>query len=128
MEAAQPKRYQVLSGSSLKLIAIVTMFIDHIGAAVLEMPAVWDFVGNRVDVVDPFFNDPTLSLLRDTDIILRLIGRVSFPIFCFLLVEGFLHTRNLKKYMGRMAVFCLLSEIPYNLAFFDSLSDRKSVG
>ncbi len=122
MEAAQPKRYQVLSGSSLKLIAIVTMFIDHIGAAVLEMPAVWDFVGNRADVVDPFFNDPTLSLLRDADIILRLIGRVSFPIFCFLLVEGFLHTRDLKKYMGRMAVFCLLSEIPYNLAFFDSLS------
>ena len=61
MEAAQPKRYQVLSGSSLKLIAIVTMFIDHIGAAVLEMPAVWDFVGTRADVVDPFFNDPTLS-------------------------------------------------------------------
>lgn len=124
MEGIQPKRYQVLSGSSLKLIAVITMFIDHIGAAVLEMPAVWSSVGSW-EGVDPFFNDPVLEQLRNADIILRMIGRISFPIFCFLLVEGFLHTRDLGKYILRMTLFCAVSEVPFDLAFFDSPSDTQ---
>ncbi|WP_099468268.1 TraX family protein [Konateibacter massiliensis] len=91
-----------LSGSTLKLIAIVTMFIDHIGAGILEqLPAYYD----------------TNSPISDIDTILRLIGRIAFPIFCFLLVEGFLHTSNVKKYAMRLFLFALISEIPFDLAF-----------
>lgn len=98
-----------LSGSTLKMIAIVTMFIDHIGAAILENS---DFL-NAV-----FMKNPELyNLALTVDIILRLIGRVAFPIFCFLLVEGFLHTRNVKKYALRLGIFCLISELPFNYAF-----------
>lgn len=78
----------------LKWIAIITMVIDHVGA-----------------------------VLFPHQMIFRIIGRISFPIFCFLLVEGFFHTSNVKKYTVRLGVFALLSEIPYDLAFRGSFVD-----
>lgn len=93
-----------LSGATLKFIAIITMLIDHIGAAIFE----------RV----PQFANPQMHQI---DEILRTIGRIAFPIFCFLLVEGFLHTRDAKKYAVRLFIFALISEIPFDLAFFGKI-------
>lgn len=111
-EAESKKRG--LSGSTLKIIAIVTMFIDHIGAAVFENSSILAYMMNKGNTVYM-----TWCII---DLVLRLIGRVAFPIFCFLLVEGFLHTRNVKKYALRLGIFCVVSEVPFNLAFFGNLS------
>lgn len=96
-----------LSGSTLKIIAIVTMLIDHTGAALLE--------------TSPNYHmNPIIS---DVNYVMRMIGRISFPIFCFLLVEGFLHTSNIKKYATRLLIFAFLSEIPFDLAFAHKIFD-----
>ncbi len=47
---------------------------------------------------------------------LTCIGRISFPIFAFMIVEGYFHTSNLRKYVGRIFLFAVISEIPFNLA------------
>ena len=94
---------------------MITMLIDHIGACVFERGLL---------LVDETRNDAALfEMLRNTDRILRLIGRVSFPIFCFLLVEGFLHTHDRKKYALRLFLFALVSEIPFDLAIMGRLFD-----
>lgn len=91
-----------LSGSTLKCIAIVTMLIDHIGAVVLERLLVAGVESN---------------LLYPAYVTTRTIGRIAFPIFCFLLVEGFEHTGNRKRYALRLLAFAVISEVPFDLAF-----------
>ena len=90
-----------LSGSTLKMIALVIMFIDHIGAVIVQ----------RTMSMPGFDHDFWGSLSTP----IRYVGRLAFPIFCFLLVEGFIHTSSVKKYLGRMILFAFLSEIPFNL-------------
>ncbi|MBR1899436.1 MAG: hypothetical protein IJ820_00020, partial [Lachnospiraceae bacterium] len=74
-----------LTGSTLKLFAIITMLIDHTGAAV---------VGTIIGLGNLRTTD--YELYRTLSTLYRLmrgIGRLAFPVFCFLLVEGFFHTR-----------------------------------
>ncbi len=92
-----------ITGSSLKMIAIITMFIDHSAAIILER-IIWS-------------QEVFSGTLYWVYLIMRMIGRLGFPIFCFLLIEGFCHTRNVKKYAGRLFLFALISEIPFDLGF-----------
>ncbi|NLG82961.1 MAG: hypothetical protein GX490_10675 [Bacilli bacterium] len=85
-----------LTNTNLKILAILFMLIDHIAATS-------SYLYNEKYVVY---------------IIMRIIGRLAFPIFAFLLVEGFFHTRNRHKYLLRLSIFALISEVPFDLAFY----------
>lgn len=104
-------------GSTLKIIACLTMLIDHIGASLLE-PVLLNAAKNTG--ITTWNYEQLISAcpnLAIPYIILRTIGRIAFPIFCFLLVEGFLHTKNVWKYAFRLFLFALISEVPFDLAF-----------
>ena len=84
-----------LSGSWLKVIAILSMTIDHIAY----------YYG----VSNPYVYD-----------LMRTIGRIAFPTFAFLLAEGYAHTRNRQRYMLSLFTFAILSEIPWLLLNHDN--------
>lgn len=86
-----------ISAAALKWIAVITMLVDHFAIAVY-----WQ-LDTRV-----------YEIYR----LQRYIGRIAFPIYCFLLVEGFFHTHSVGRYIGRCFVFALLSEIPFNMAIY----------
>lgn len=106
-----------LTGNALKFIAIFTMLIDHIGAALIEYGILCSYDIDRMMMILETEEGMRWYLF---DLVLRMIGRIAFPIFCFLLVEGFLHTRDERKYARNLLLFAFISEIPFDTAFFGS--------
>ncbi|MBR0474712.1 MAG: hypothetical protein IJJ19_06885 [Erysipelotrichaceae bacterium] len=103
-----PENYPILSGSGLKMIAVITMIIDHIASVFLRsnQTMIFTFIGNGVNLYTA----------------MRFIGRISFPLYCFLLVEGFIFTSDRKKYGLRLLVFALISEVAWDLEHFNGFS------
>lgn len=108
-----------LSGSALKWIAIVTMLIDHIGA-ILVNESLGKKMVDLYNITDPDKINKIYELIPEIYMAMRMIGRLAFPIFCFLLVQGFIHTRNVKTYAIRLGIFALISEIPFDLALHNT--------
>ncbi len=75
-----------MTSNMLKLIAIICMVADHIG-----------------------------YLFFPEHLMFRLVGRLAFPIFAFCIAEGYRRTKNVRKYMLRLAAFALISEVPFDL-------------
>ena len=81
------KKYDI-SSAGLHILAMLFMLLDHLWATVVP-GSEW----------------------------LTCVGRLAFPIFAFMIVEGYCYTRNLKKYMGRLLLCAVISEIPFNLMY-----------
>lgn len=104
------EKCRVFSGNVLKWIAVICMVIDHVSFALME----------------PVLRSGTLETEAfhtwySVYMILRGIGRTAFPLFAFFLVEGFFHTHNKRKYASRLLLFALVSEIPFDYAFYGTL-------
>lgn len=88
------------------------MLLDHIGAGVFM----------NLFHAGIFTSERTLAGFLYIYQILRLLGRIAFPVFCFLLVQGFLHTHSRLKYAGNLLIFALLSELPFDYLFYDTFT------
>jgi hypothetical protein len=110
------------SSSTLKMIALIAMLLDHIGVVIVYPLCVEEC--SRSGVV-PMGNamPERAKILYYMYYLLRIIGRLAFPIFAYMIVEGFRHTHNIRNYIGRLIVFAIVSEIPFDLAFSDAPFD-----
>ena len=80
------KKLKIIDGTTLKIIAMICMLFDHLG--------------------DNIFLSQTW---------MRIIGRVALPLFAFCISEGYIHTKDKKRYLKRLLLFSIISEIPFNL-------------
>lgn len=104
-----PKPVKCLNGNALKMIAVITMLIDHTAVVLIENSLLLQRGSAEAQ-----------AMWSVVDKVMRGVGRVAFPIFCYLLVEGFLHTRSVRKYALRLLIFAFISEVPFDLAVVDT--------
>lgn len=105
-------RNGLFSADLLKITALVTMFLDHIGAGILENWLLYHYNGDAV----------LYQRVLAADAVLRCVGRVSFLLYCWLLVQGFLYTGNRIRYAARLLVFAVVSELPFDYLFFNGFT------
>lgn len=112
-----PEKYRVIDGSTLKMLALITMVIDHFAASVIKYGILLP--------QGPVIRGTSLYTVYLVYKVMRTVGRAAFPIYVFLLVEGFHHTKSRPRYLIRLLIFAFISEVPFDLALKSTFWDVK---
>ena len=112
-----------ITGTGLKIFAVVSMFIDHLAAILINDYLATQIPGgmSKESLEAWLAQNHSAAMMRNLMYAMRGIGRFAFPLYAFMLVEGFLHTRSVKKYALRLGIFALISEPFFDLGFHGQL-------
>ena len=107
------RRLRGFSGNQLKMIACFLMLCDSIGYMLIENGVLY---GLNAEYWSLALATEAGQAWYDFARVLRFFGRMSFPIFAYMIAEGFIRTSNVRKYILRMLIYALISEVPFDLA------------
>ena len=117
MENSLLKKQRVgITGGTIKIIAVIVMTLDHFGWMVIDRQLWMRGMVSYPDIATPYYLS-AYETLYGLSYSFHIIGRLAFPLFVFLVVEGVHHTRSFKKYFLTMLGFAVLAEVPYNLMY-----------
>ena len=112
-----------MNGTTMKIYGCVTMFLYALSRSVFQQGLIGMDQYGPGELAAAMEADPDLMVLSGWASVLQLIGGLAVPVFAFLLVEGFLHTRSYKRYFLTMFLFAAVSEVPYDLAMYGKAWD-----
>lgn len=112
-----------ITGFGLKMIAGVTMLLGSIGSSIIQDGTIHLDSYTQEELSQAMSTDARLMTAAGVGSVMQLIGGLAIPLFAFLVVEGFRHTSDYKKYLLRVLLFALVSEVPYDLAMQQSFLD-----
>lgn len=115
-----------VTAATLKWYGCATMFFYSLSMTVVQNGLLHVNQFSNTQLREMWAANPDLMVLSSWAAMFQLLGGLAIPVFAFLLVEGFLHTRNFKVYLIRMVGFALLSEIPFDLAMSGRIFDWDS--
>lgn len=115
-----------VTAATLKWYGCITMLFYTLSMSVIQNGMLHVNRYSNTVLREMWAADPELMMLSSWAAVFQLLGGLAIPVFAFLLVEGFLHTKNYRNYLLRMAVFAVISEIPYDLAMSSTLFDWGS--
>ncbi len=114
---------RIFSGTSMKIIATIAMAVEHFSKIVLAYITETVWVPMRINGM--LSHEEYVRIDEFVRFTLYKIGDIAYPIFFFLISEGYCYTKDRKKYLTRMLIFAILSELPFDIGFFSNLSTRE---
>lgn len=121
----EEKKVWGLNQTQLKFIAILSMLVDHIVYGIFDVGIYNNIIkATDITICGSYITSSMLDKLFFYGRIV--IGRIAFPLFCFFIVQGFIHTRNRMKYALRLFIFAFISEVPFDLVSSNMVFDMRT--
>ena len=115
-----------LTNTSLRTWGLLCLIFGVVGRCALELRLLGIGTVSNQELLEAMQNSSAVMAMASLSLVMQAISTCAAPVFCFLLVEGFTHTENLKNYMIRVAGLAVMTEIPFNYAMCGQWIDLSS--